>query len=384
MSEDVTPAETAAPESGADPAQVQELLSEMGATPKGEDSVELFGQEDGTEESASEPSVELQAPEEDKVTASPKRTTALQKIIDEKYKGDEEAFAKSLIEQQNTSSDMRKELNELKELLQSFRKEKDAVEAGEDPITSDPDVQWLVEQKGLIDQDVQKLQAMRGQLVDEYSKAQKAIDKLDGKIEVADEYDKEKFLLDRARLEQYQKQLTDTWNDLPNQEKRLEWSVKDLDRKIEAAKREARSRAQTQKTLEVQRAAERQAWRDSLESNIGKVAEQNGVSVDSKQFRTLKKYIWNDIYARLSSMDPNAPGLNAEEAVISSATEYFESLGQQNKAAFQAKSNQKLAATSPRTPTPNVKPSGPAKVVSKENITPEMARKHAKAIMERL
>lgn len=388
MLENAAPVEPAAtPEAGSNTAEVNELLAEMGATPKGEDSVELFGQEDGTEESTSEPSVELQTPEvEEKVTAAPKRTSALQKIIDEKYKGDEEAFAKSLIDQQNTSSDMRRELNELKELLQSFRKEKEVTESGEDPTNSDSDVQWLVDQKQMVDQDVQRLQAFRGELVAEYSKTQKLIDKLDGKIEEADEYDKDKFTKDRDRMLAYQQDLTTQWNDLPNQEKRLAWNIKDLDRKIEAARREARSRAQTQKTLEVQKAAERQAWRDSLEGNITKIAEANGVDPDSKQFRALKKYIWNDIYTKLSVLvsDPNAPGLDAEEAVTSAATEYFEAMGQQTRATFQAQSQQKLAATSPKTPTPNVKPSGPVKVVSNKAISPEMARKHAKAIMERL
>lgn len=383
MADEVTtpvaePAESAA-EPTADSARVDEILSEMGATPdKGEESVELFGQ-DGAE-GVVQPSSEPQEPAvEPKVTAPPKRTSALQKLIDEKYKGDEEAFALALINQQNAASDTRKELDELKEILASFKKEKE--EPGTDPADSDPDVQYWNEQKTLLDEELQKLGERQNWLVDEYTKANEAVLMLKGKIEIADEFDKEKFQQELTTVEQYIRGLQSQWNDLPRFRKKLELDAKELNRRVETAKRDAHSKVQAQKSLEAQKAAERVAFRSELESLIGSVASQNGIDPESKQFRTLKKHIWNDIYATVSGMDPNAPGVNLQEAVAAAATEYFEAIGQQNRATFQAQSQQKLAATSPRTPTPIVKPSGAAKVVRVKELTGEQSRAHARAVL---
>lgn len=366
---------------GESSADVQAILAEMGATPgKGEDSaVELFGQ-DGAEEPATpskEPQEKLKEPGKETPSATAKRTSALQKLIDEKYKGDEEALVQALVSQQNAASDLRSELDELKGLLTSFKKEDPAV----DPTTDDPDVQYWNEQKEVLDQEVQNLQKRKVWLTEEFDKASKVAARLEGKIEIADEFDKEKFSNELKAIQGYLENLSSQWQDIPRYEKKFNLDLKELTRRIETAKREALSKVHTQKAQEVQKAAERQAFRSELESLIATVAKENGIEADSRQFRTLKKHIWNDIYAEVSKLDPNGPGVDLTDAVTNAATEYFEAIGLQNKATFQTQSETKLAATSPRTPTPIVRPQGPSKMVPARQIDADQARRHAKAVL---
>ena len=84
-----------------------------GEVDSGEDTVELLGQ-DGADDDAQAPTEEDQ-PQPEK--AEGHRSSELQKLIDGKYGGSEEALAKAIYEQQNSNAQVFKELKALREEL---------------------------------------------------------------------------------------------------------------------------------------------------------------------------------------------------------------------------------------------------------------------------
>lgn len=93
------------------------------------------------------------------------RGSKLQKLIDSKYGGDEDKFADALYEQWNSSSRTHSAIEELKQLINTSTQRQPEPE----PLDKNPDIQWLNEQIGTLDAELEASEEERQGLVAEYN-----------------------------------------------------------------------------------------------------------------------------------------------------------------------------------------------------------------------
>lgn len=340
-----------------------------GEVDSGEDTVELLGQDGAVD-------VDAQAPtKEDELQpgkAEGHRSPELQKIIDGKYGGSEEAFAKAVWEQQNSTAQVFQELKALREEMAAVKAKPEEAKADDDP-----DVSSLNDQRALVVEELEALKANHDEIVGEFNKLSEQKIRLETKLEVADDYDKPKH---QEALDQAKARLADLkrqYAALPRESKRLTVQLSNLDRQIKSAQGAVQTRSKAKEKEAEQEKQWQGEFRSLVDQYIDSVAKDKGITSGTKVHARLGDYVRRSIYAHLASLDPDGPGVDPVRAVQHFSDEFLESLSEGAKVSFKTASATKQAAT-----TPQARPSLPgAKVTKVKELTKEAIEAHKTAVL---
>lgn len=341
-----------------------------GEVDSGEDTVELLGQ-DGAADDAQAPTQEDQ-PQPDK--AEGHRSSELQKLIDGKYGGSEEALAKAIYEQQNSTAQVFQELKALRAEMAAAKGKPEKEAEAED----DPDVSSLNDQRALVVEELEALKANQDEIVKEFNKLSEQKIRLETKLELADDYDKPRH---QETLDQAKARIADLsrqYNALPRDAKRLTVQLKNIDNQIKSAQGAVQTRSKAKEKEAEQEKQWQGEFRSLVDQYIDSVAKDKGITTGTKVHARLGDYVRRSIYAHLASLDPNGPGVDPVRAVQHFSDEFLESLSEGAKVSFKAASATKQAATTPT----QARPSLPgAKAVKSKDLTKEQIEAHKTAVL---
>lgn len=156
----------------------------------------------------------------------------LQKLIQSKYKGDEQAFVDGLHEQWNSSSALAKEIQELKAKLESKAEAEKAL--------PNPDVELIAEEIASLEEEVVSNRSSQGDLVARGSKLKEDIAELKGERKRADELDQEKIDAKIAAKTEKLDALSKEWLDLEKANKKLTLEKSRTTRKLEKLREDSK------------------------------------------------------------------------------------------------------------------------------------------------
>jgi hypothetical protein len=327
------------------PEQAEAAQTDEGSTPEGTAAAapESDAQAADDAVAASEPAADGEGEEPTEGGSKSK----LQKLVDDKYQGDEDAFVDGLYQQWNSSADMAKELKELRQELSELRKPTAEPEA----IADSPDIQWLTNQLEDVKAERAELGSKRTHLLQRMAKAEAEVNQLKGAMRNAEEFERKSLERDAAAAERESERLADQWNDLKREERRLDKDAKAYDIQLERARKAAQSQVQEQQRSRVEAVREQ---KESLETFVAAVkAEAKELGIPEKNLKHMANTIRGELFFYLQSMlakDPNAEGIDVAEAVKVRARAYAKAMGLERKAGAPA------AAASPAPSTPGAKP----------------------------
>jgi hypothetical protein len=269
-----TPAPKTTPEPKAEPAQSEfekraaEVEAELEAGTLGEKKEEV--PKEGAEE---KPATEEPATPTKPAESASARDARLQKIIDTKFGGNEEAFVASLYEQQNSAARLHEELQELK---QSLAPKPDLTK----PPTPEehPDLGWIHDEITALTAEATQNRARQDQLVADGRTKREEILQLKGEIRRADEFDQKQLKVDISQAEAALNQMSAEWRDLESRNRRLTSEHKDFNRRKEFAEREvlAAREVQANQAREDQEAQAKEF--SKFETTIETVAKEYGIT----------------------------------------------------------------------------------------------------------
>lgn len=294
------------------------------------------------------------------------RSPKFQKLLD-KYQGDEDKFAEAIFENYNSMSALRKELDDVKSTLtQSSPKAIQAV------IDNDPDVQWISGELSTLTTNLKQNEAARVNLLDKIDKTRSTIAKLEGKLEVADEFEKpilerEKFLSDKA-LEDHLAQ----WRGLDRDDASIQREKREFERKFSQAQREAESKVAVSKQRDADFESSKEKHFNDFVSAVDASAKE--YRLDSKQKAHLTSVLRAEAYMQISSLpESHTQGIDIAAFVRERSKVYADVLGIRRATLLASK-------TSIGSPT-NGK-STPAEVLSKSVAREALIRKMPKTAQE--
>lgn len=248
------------------------------------------------------------------------RSPKLQKLLD-KYDGDEDALAEAIFQNQNSMSKFHKELEELKT---TFNKPK--TEATPEEIENDADVQWISGELKTLDGNLRGNEATRVALLDKIDASRSLIARLEGKIEVADDFDKAALTQQKTLQDQILQAHLSDWRGLDRDDASIRREKKDFERQLDRAKKEAAVKdanlRQRDANFEV---AKEKHFRD-FSSAIDAQSKSLGLSKEQREY--MFNVIRSEAYSYLSGLpETRTEGINIEEFVRERSQVYARMLG---------------------------------------------------------
>lgn len=226
-----------------------------------------------------EPDAEAEAEaegDEEKQTAKA-RGKALQRIIDTKYGGDEEAFVEGLYEQWNSASGLKKELEAMKKEAAKPSLPSLTPEALEQLLAKDPEINAISEKVNKVEAKRSNVISRQGNILKDVSAAQMEMAKLEGRAEKADEYDKSILDAKRYQLELKVNALAREYQELDDKLGNLDESKSDLQGQLKRAKRDAEAAIRQYQEDAVETAKLNATLVDTFTKTALKLAVEHGV-----------------------------------------------------------------------------------------------------------
>lgn len=339
-----------------------------GEVDSGEETVELLGQ-DGADPDAQAPTEEDQPTP---ATAEGHRSAELQKLIDGKYGGSEEALAKAIYEQQNSTAEVFRELKSLREEMAAAKAKPEETKAEDDP-----DVSSLNDQRSLVVEELEALKANADEITSTFNKLSEELIEVKTLARVADDYDKPKHEARKGEIERSIADLKRQYAALPRESKRLTVQLSLIDKQIKAAQGAVQTRSKAKEKEAEQDKQYQGEFRGLVDQYIDSAAKEKGITPGTKVHVNMGNYVRRSIYAHLASLDPNGPGVDPVKAVQHFSSEFLDGLSEGAKLSFKAAS-----ATKQATATPAARPSLPgAKVVKSKDLTKEQIEAHKTAVL---
>lgn len=332
---------------------------------------------------AAEVDAELEAKgkEEEETKAppeAPKRSDALQRIIDEMYQGDENAFYSGFRERDNQ---MAKMARKVEELTSALSKSSETTEAEDKKAVAEhPDVKWVDEEMQSLAGDYQTITARQAELKKEYDDLFAKTNKLDGKYEAADDIDKSNIRAELVEARVALRGVTSEFNDNVRRLKSAERQYKDLQRRKEIAEKEAlaerrQSRLRESESQEVQRVSGEQ-FSTTLQSEV----QRFGVDYGSPLYKQIFHSVKSQLLEYMGSLPDGSPGVDIPEATKKLVEDTVSALNLSPKKQFTQTSKEKA-----QTRTITTKPIAPvireSKTSTTQQITPEFAKERARKIL---
>lgn len=253
-----------------------------------------------------------------------------------KYGGDEEKMAEGVWEQARSVSTLKKDINDLKELI-SNRQTTPEDEAK--IIASDPDVQEIAGELASLDAEMQQTQQSQTALIADYGKMDKTIARLEGELAKADDMDRGEIA---AKLRDAKQDMRQVQRDYQSHKQRLDGlnlEKRRVIRQYKVVERQAQGRREQAKQHELSTREQARLTRDEFNTACRAEAEKYGIDVSSKTFGVLHQSVKDRITGYLRSLPEDAPAIDLPGAVAALMQEYAEVAGL--KGNFTKKSAQK-------------------------------------------
>lgn len=354
--------ETATPEAEATPGENPEELQRLA-------------------EVAAEVDAELEAEgegEEEKSKPEPKRSGAIQRIVDEMYQGDEEAFYSAFRERDNQMSKMAKRIEELTSALS---KSSETTEAEDKKAVSEhPDVKWIDEEMQSLATDYGAVTTRQSELTKEYNELLAKSNKLEGRYEAADDIDKPNVRAELVEARVALRAVTSEYNENARRMRISERQYKDLQRRKEIAEREAlserrQSRLRESESQEIQRASGEQ-FSSTLQAEV----QRYGVEYGSPLYKQIFHSVKSQLLEYMGTLPEGSPGVDIPEATKKLVEDTVGALNLSPKKQFTQLSKEKA-----QTRTVTTRPIAPvireSKTSTSQEWTAEFAKKRAARIL---
>lgn len=368
-----TPTPGDAGEREGDPAASQpdfeKLAAEVEAELEAEGHLEPTKKLEGAEPAKDEPATP--AP----VSEKPTRSSVLQKIIDTKFGGDEDKFAASVYEQQNSTARLYEELQELKKALPTKE---------EAPPTPEehPDLGWVNQEITSLQAETEQNRLRQEALVTEGRSKREEILQLKGEMRRADDIDKKELQQQINLVESELSRMNSEWRDLDKSNRRLASEQRDLARRKELAEREVISAREEQRTQAIKDKEDQVQELQKFEKAVSEVAKDNGLT---------DKEVIDDMYETARAKAALYIRINGEVPDLGALTKqfcerYLNVHKLAKKAEFAQLSRQKVEASRPVNPNPAAKapaapsPQSPSRAKEKQ-WTPEFVRMRAAKLL---
>lgn len=347
-----------------------------------DDTVELLGQDDDDAEGTTqepEPKPSEVGDQQESSKAAGRRADVLTKLINEKYAGDEEKFVEGLHHQWNSAAELAKALKEVRAELAELKTQKPA--DPEEIFKSDPDLASLGDQRDLVAQELEALEAGAASIRNAFKEANEAKIRAEVLESKADDYDKREHAAEVRRLKGVIADLEASWKRLPMEQKRLQLQLKVIDNQITQAKSAIQSRSKSQKQQEAVDNEKQAGFRTTVDSLIDQAIKEAKIPAGSPSSKRMDKYIRMSIREVLSGLPDDAPGIDPILAVKHFADEYLEDRATSQKEAFKSASTAKQNGKPvPSQQSPQKTPLPGAKRVKAGELTKEMIAAHHKKV----
>jgi chromosome segregation ATPase len=311
-------------------------------SPSSEDTNEQVSEDSGESETPAQPDEESDKPEsnDEVATKSTKgRSSALQKIIDSKYQGDEDKFADAIWQSYNSTAAIAKELAELKAGLIKQHE----VEAKEEPLDTNEDYKELTEEITALNSDLESNQKERDSWLKEYNELQFKNAKLDGQFEIASPEQRQilaqKIDKNLSRIEL----LKEKWNSSNKSDREIQRSLKTLEsqrKQVEARIKESKAKQSQQWKEDLK---EQQSFLKSFNSEVDEAIKAYGVPTDTKFREKVYKLVKAEAVSYLTA---NPTESLPEDFVAKSVDEYFDTIKFSKATQFKEMSKAKVETLS--------------------------------------
>lgn len=332
---------------------------------------------------AAEVEAELEAEEkqetkEDKEETPAKRSGALQRIIDEMYGGNEDAFYNGFRERDNQMSKLSKRVEELQSAL-SKSKESDE-EEDKKAALEHPDVKWIDEEMQSLAGEHQGMTSRQGELVKEYNELLAKYNKLEGKHEAADDLDKVQIKAEMAEARTTLKAVTSEYNENVRRLNSYARQYKDLQRRKDIAEKEALAERRQSKVRESEAQEIQRASGEQFTSSMQSEATKFGIDVGSPLYRQVFHSVKNQLLDYMSNLPEGSPGIDIPAAVQELMKDAANALNLSPRKQFSNMSKEKAqVVTKPTKPVSPVVRNTPTSTTQK--WTAEFVRKRAERIL---
>ena len=346
-----------------------ELLGEESTSPPEPDDAEESA-DPPEEASAAEGDEELSAEELEELAeettgdTSAKGLKELKSFIDKTYNGDVDAFFKGWHENNKNMKEVRQELSDLREAIQAgkFNAEAEAEDIPENfEVAADADVTFHSENIESLEQEIQQAQQAAQYYMSEAGKAGLKLERLQGKMENADDSEIPAIKAEISSIEAKMNGLLKDSNISDKEFKALNKQLKIEQRSLKQAERQAeKERSEFRKQHQAQRETAQKIRKDAssdFSSTAASLMEKYGIpeAVQPQQIEVLRAMVSN----QLRSLGPNAPIQDIKAMTEALGKAHFESLDAITRAKFgkTAKTKTSTQRAAKRTPKPSASPS---------------------------
>lgn len=291
------------------------------------------------------------------------RSPKLQKILD-KYNGDEDLAADSIYESWNSTSKLRKDIEELKAYLTEKDKKAPSFEA-------DPDIQGLQSEITALDHELKFNDDQRRGLISEIDSAKTEVAVLEGQLRLADEFQKPQLEQRKMLAERELRALARQWTGLQNSDARLTREKSALARQLRSAQNYLQAmEAQRQHQQTQSQVVQKEILKDFVEEVVD-LAAASGIedpSVVEHMISALKA----EAHLYLSGIPENAPGIDIPAFVQARGQAYLKAMGISKTKTFSAQSATKAALS--RTTASTTAQTLPANGKASKTFAPKTAQ----------
>lgn len=248
------------------------------------------------------------------------RSEKLQKIIDSKFGGDEDAFTDSLYEQWNSGSRMRQELDEVKGALAQLVQQRPPESIPDDH----PDLVEINEELTSL-KDERKSNSLAGtRLLNELGTLDREIAKLEGKAESAEDFEKQRLEQKILQLEVKKESLIGKWESSNKDDKRLERELKSAEKRLNQAKKDVSEKLVSEQR---QQRADLQVKERTLQEffqNLEAAADENGIPKEARKH--LANTVRGELVLFLRGLGPDEPDVDLPAAVKARVAAYAKAM----------------------------------------------------------
>jgi hypothetical protein len=318
-------------------------------------------------EAAAEDEEEEESEDEEESKPPAKGSPLFRKVL-EKYGGDEDKLADALVHQWNSSSELHKRTQQLEQELQALKTQKpqEPAEPPEEVIDVQEDINALNEEAK------SNQQSMSG-LLEKMNKKNAEIYKLQGKIEDAEDFDKQRLQGLEAARQQELASIVKEYGEFERSNKRLEREYARYQRKLIKVQKQAEASRAQQARLEVESAQVRvNASRDFAEA-----VEMAQAKYGFPNPKRVEKLIRQEVLEYIGSLPEDSPAIDIKAYASQVFDEYAEEVGAIATKKFAAGSKAKAGSLPKGRPGSRNAPARPSKGAK----SADDARAHAERIL---
>jgi hypothetical protein len=228
------------------------------------------------------------------------RSSKLQKLIEDKYDGDEDAFVEGLFNQWNSTSRLSDTVEQLREELTRAR----AV-----PIEDHPDIQALAQQYAATEQRASAVSGRRGGYIREIGSIDQQIAKKTGVLERAEDFEKPDIRSEIRDLENKRERYIEKLEGLEGDEERLHERRQQLRARIAEAKTAIEAQQAREAEAKVADSQLRSRTVQDFEESFLQTARE--LEIPKAKQRRLYTAAKAELVAQIRALGPNAPEVSS-------------------------------------------------------------------------